>query len=572
MKQKKTLTIKTKLLLNLFIFVIALFGIGAYNVSSMRVINQQSTFIDNEVIPKMILASELEALITDFRTYEYRHILSTEKTEMDSVESVLKEKGGLISEKLEVYKGLETNEDQLKTVGNAIDYWNNYIKIHNELIAISRTNDFSAAFEKIKANKTQYDQSRAYIEELRLANKELAAFADTKGNENYKKALQITLVLIVGVAVGVTFISISLIRSITKPMARLQSKLTDLAKNGGDLTQKIDINTTDEIGALAGATNEFIGNLREIISNVVSGTQKVNELAAEVGKSVTQLDREIDEVTVTTQQMSAGLQETNATTEEINSVSHEVEEVSGDIARKAENGTASAVEIGKRAEVVRTKAISSKAEAQKIYHETNEKLREAMENAKAVSNINVLAESILGITNQTNLLALNAAIEAARAGEAGKGFAVVADEIRKLAEESKNSANQIQEVTQVIVDSVEFLSTSSASLLNFMDSTVIGDYENLVVIADQYKKDSDFVTDMSSELSASAEELSASMESIVVSIGEISRSAEESAMGSTQIAQKSSDMRQLSEEVAGLMLQTQKQLEELQNTVSKFTV
>ena len=114
-------------------------------------------------------------------------------------------------------------------------------------------------------------------------------------------------------------------------------------------------------------------------------------------------------------------------------------------------------------------------ETERVIRETGKSLKESIAKAKAVEEINLLADSIKQITDQTNLLALNAAIEAARAGEAGKGFSVVAEEIRRLAEQSNEAINKIQETTGVIVSSVEELSAKAGGVLDFMETQIIPD-------------------------------------------------------------------------------------------------
>ncbi|MCX8008064.1 MAG: methyl-accepting chemotaxis protein, partial [Coriobacteriia bacterium] len=176
-------------------------------------------------------------------------------------------------------------------------------------------------------------------------------------------------------------------------------------------------------------------------------------------------------------------------------------------------------------------AVVSQSAAHDIRNAIDKDMRGAIEQSKAVEQINILTESILQITSQTNLLALNAAIEAARAGEAGKGFAVVAEEIRKLAEDSKNTVNQIQSVTQLVVSSVESLKRNSEKALNFIDTTVVGDYKTMVGIGEQYYKDAESVQDLVSDFSATAEELLASIQSMGKAINEVTISNNEGAQG-----------------------------------------
>ena len=165
--------------------------------------------------------------------------------------------------------------------------------------------------------------------------------------------------------------------------------------------------------------------------------------------------------------------------------------------------------------------MDSQNTANSIYHDLYLEMNSALEQSKAVKNINVLTDSILQIAEQTNLLSLNAAIEAARAGEVGKGFAVVADEIRKLAVNSKNTVNEIQDVIQSVITSVEGLASSSQKALDFIDEKVINDYKTMVGIGEQYSNDALSFQEIVTDFSTTSEQLLSSMQSIVKAINEI---------------------------------------------------
>lgn len=543
-----------------------------FSSQRMASLNMDSTIIADELIPLIEQAAEIKANMNEYRNLDYRHILSTSADEMKDVEATMATTLKTIDDLMADYQTRIKTDEEKAVVADVIASWDLYTTEDDTVLQISRSNDFEGAFAALVKIKPEYDSAVNDINSLIKFNHDMAQNASNRSNDNYASSrLLIFGVVLIALVVLVSF-QIYVIVSVTRPLKKMQLALNVLAKNGGDLTQRIDINSKDEVGDLATEVNNFIGNLRDIISGVLSSSNEIGHMAEELTGTVSSLNYEIEEISSTTEELSAGLEESNATTEEINSVSQEVEQVTADIARKAEDGASNSYEISKRAESVKNMAVLASKNANEVYEKSNQRLLKAMKDAKAVENINVLAESILGITNQTNLLALNAAIEAARAGQAGRGFAVVADEIRKLAEESKESANQIQEVTGVIVEAVRFLSESASEILGFIDGQVKKDYDKLVEVAEQYKDDADFVTNMSTDLSASAEELSASLQNIVHSISEISKATEESAAGATNIANRTTNILGSAQNVSELTEGTRINVKELIELVSKFKV
>jgi len=343
----------------------------------------------------------------------------------------------------------------------------------------------------------------------------------------------------------------------------------------GDFTQvtpKVFLARKDEIGLLANAIETMQESVREVVKGVINESQNVEKSVIVTKQTITELTHQIEEVSSTTEELSAGMEETAASSEEMSATATEIERAVGSIALKAQQGALSAGEIRRRASELKQNSVASQTSAQIIYQNTQDKMIKAIEESKAVDRISVLSDAILQITSQTNLLALNAAIEAARAGEAGRGFAVVADEIRKLAENSKNTVEEIQEITKIVVSSVGNLSESATSVLEFIDKQVYKDYETMVKTGEQYNKDAEFIDNLVTDFSATAEELTASIQEMTKVIEEIAVAANEGATGTTNIAEKNTMVVEKSEEVMKYVSSSKESADNLIKMVSKFTV
>ncbi len=377
----------------------------------------------------------------------------------------------------------------------------------------------------------------------------------------------ISALFVVGVGFWLTY-------SLTKPIKVLLQVVERTANFdlSHDKTYDRIKNRKDEIGLLAQNLSSMRGSLRDILSLMLESSKNIMDNSQKVEKMAEELKNKTNDTLETTEHISGSMQESAATTHQINFDTQEIMQNVNLISQKSEAGAASANMISEKASEIKESAIKSADNASDVYNNVKQQLKSAIDEAKEVSQIELLAQAILQITEQTNLLSLNAAIEAARAGEAGKGFAVVADEIRKLADQSSKTAADIKNIVTTVNESVGALTDSAGVLLDFVDQDVLSDYRKLIETGEQYYADSARFSTMMNEFNESSKSMNQSISNIVDALEQVTASVNESANGVETITVKTAE---IAEEFQNVQDSTQNSLifsKKLKDQVSKFTL
>ncbi|MCI8315172.1 MAG: hypothetical protein HFH74_09115 [Lachnospiraceae bacterium] len=316
--------------------------------------------------------------------------------------------------------------------------------------------------------------------------------------------------------------------------------------------------------------NNFVDQLQMIMKKIRTSSDNMDAHVGDINENIRQSESSASDVSATMEEMSASMEEISATLDQISQGSQNVLELAKDMRGRTKTGSGLVSDIRNKAQNFRSEAVNSKKNTVGMMTSNRELLEVAIENSRSVEKINSLTSEILSISSQTNLLALNASIEAARAGEAGKGFSVVADEIRVLADNSRDTANNIQHISVAVTQAVEELARDANEMLNFIDTAVLVDYDKFVDIANQYHDDADNIDNMLVDFNHKSQNLEETISKITSGIDGINTAVEENAQGVAIVANNTSKLVESLAEIHGLSENNKEISDELKAEVHLF--
>lgn len=384
-----------------------------------------------------------------------------------------------------------------------------------------------------------------------------------------KNVWHVVIVSVIGLAASIITLQF-IIGRIIRSLRKVESKLNDLVSNEGDLTQKLEITTGDELENIAVIINKLLEYIRSIMLEIQSNSISLTESTSVVAEAVEDTRDKILNISALTEQMSAGMEETSASLNQVNESVANICNAMLIISGNSEMGSEASGEVMEKANGIYEQAILDQQEAKANAQQIIASMTEKIEQSKEVEKISGLTKNILDISSQTNLLSLNASIEAARAGEAGRGFSVVAEEIRKLAENSAQNAAQIQQVSSQVISNVNALAQEAEEMLVFLEEKAMQGYEKLLETSGNYRDDIGDINMIMNSFAGESETVQESMDNIKEAINAINIAVEEATMGVSDVAgfsvEVSNAMEQINMESGNNLVSGRK----LKDEVNKF--
>lgn len=439
---------------------------------------------------------------------------------------------------------------------NAIDYTKLSSVITNREEGIKRFNEnghiYLAAYNPIESTNWSLVMSIPESEILSSIN-ELSIF---------QNALSVFFL-----SIGI-FICMLVRKWITNEVNKLNRLSNELANYNLSHKEIVEGNNefADVINSLNNSTtilNSTMVDVNKASTNLIDCNNKIDEIINDLNSELIISSSEVESISAMMQESSAALLELNARSEEVlKNTKSSVD--------KASEGLALSEVIEKNSSKVHIDTLNTKAHIEEIYSNCSEELKKSLEKIKVIENISHMSNLILSIAEQTKLLALNAAIEAARAGEGGKGFAVVAEEIGKLATQSSDAVNNIQDELDNVLTAAQDLSSTSSDLLNIFETEILVSYNELINITTEYKESGQSIKNIAHDFNDISINTSNSINEVINGLASLSEVFSSVADSSVNISEIILEITENSKVVATMSNEGKNLSTELSETISKF--
>lgn len=521
-------------LMNLALIVV--FGIYFGNsITDFRGTIEKCNKISDVYLSAMVLRGDMKKDYEKIQRYIYAYLATNDAEEHEHLmENIDKRYNQLLTDIDQVDDYLEDgSEVNIAEMESGLRAYTENAK--NALLTSSgkSTEDVIAEIDALEAEDEKFDSN------LELANayfEQSVASLRQEQRDMYDRTIRTSILgailMIVVIGINQVLFQRNVISPIRKSSLELQHMIDDINRNNGNLHARITTRTRSELSILVGGMNDFLATLQNIIDKVSVSAKALADSNDQIVIMVDTANTNITESSAAMEELSANMEAVANTSEDIQNTIGGVKEQVDVLWQEADQGSRKAVEVSEEAREMKKHIVEVKSFTVQKVGEISELLNRSIKNSEKVSKINTLSETIMNIANETTLLSLNASIEAARAGEAGRGFAVVAGEINSLANNSQETAKNIQHINQEVIDTVHEMADNTSEVLEYINKYVLKDYDQFVAAMDEYVTNMEEFYTILHNFSTSSKGLNDSMAEIIDSVDCITNAVGE---GSTAV-------------------------------------
>ncbi|MCM3204354.1 methyl-accepting chemotaxis protein [Paenibacillus illinoisensis] len=565
------LTIRMKLLAG-FLVVVALFAfVTTYALTQIQGMADTSEEIDQMWMPSVSLLGIMNGDVSDVERLALAVIVETDESEVTKLNEALEQLQVKIEdERKQLIPLIEGSADAIALYDTFSTNYDAYLAKMPQFIEQGMANDYEEASRLHAEAYPLWYTANDILAQLITMGNGLSGQATADSLNEANSAFIIILVVTVIAFLIALFIAFFIASIISRPIQKMNASAMRIAN--GDLTgETITLKNKDELGTLAASFNTMTGNLRAMIQSVSVTSEQVAASSEELLASAEQNTQASEQISATVEQLAVGTSDQVNIVKRSSQAMNEMAIGSEQIAELAQSVSVSAVDAANQSaegNMIIQQAVDQMGSVRTSIASLTELVTGLGERSAEIGSI---TEVINNIARQTNLLALNAAIEAARAGEHGRGFAVVAGEVRKLAEESSESAQKITDLVQLIQNDTNH----AVQAVKVNSSETEAGIEMVTAAGQAFEQISEAVNKVAGEIqevSAGSEEMSASTDEVVRYVEQISNIAEEASGGVHNVSAATEEQLASMEEIASSAGSLSKMAEELQEQINKFKV